>query len=218
MIVMARTPRTQLTSSVYVFLPSHRWIPQRTKGPYFHVPEVEEGIRNLMRSVVAQEVAEKPRIHAITSRLEGKGDAIAILDHMEVNAASRGLFREVIHLHSVSRIICTTASRGLALKRSVPLQQDLSFHAVLSPACAAEVVTKKWGERFAISGRPHVLGPLRGKVIHPGMVLLYPPKTMDELDVIRKIIIAGIDYALDLGSDGLDADCDDMEAVKELAE
>ena len=210
--------RVQLTPSEYGFLLPPRWIPQRTKGPYFHVPEVEKGIRSLTQSVVAQEVAEKPRIHAITSRLEGKGDAIAILDHMDVNAASRGLFREVVHLHSVSLRLWTTGLCGLVLRSPTPFQQDLSFHAVLSPACAAEVVTKKWGERFAISGRPHVLGPLRGKLIHPGMVLLYPPKMMEELEVIKKIIIAGIDYALDVGSDGLDADCNDMDAVKELAE
>lgn len=66
----------------------------------------------------------------------------------------------------------------------------------MSPVDAAAVVEKGWGERFGWAGRYCFNGRLKGKVHPPGMVLVYSPRDEEELAVVKKIIKAGVAYAL----------------------
>jgi len=70
---------------------------------------------------------------------------------------------------------------------------DHSVHVCLHPLDAAEVVDKGWGELFPLNGQKAAFGRL-----DEGLVLLYAPRSEDELEVILKIVNAGILYNLDM--------------------
>ena len=75
-------------------------------------------------------------------------------------------------------------------------QQDASLHVILSPADAATVIEKGWGERFGWAGRACISGRLKGVTAPAGWVLVYSPRDEEELAVVKKIIKAGVAYAL----------------------
>lgn len=60
-----------------------------------------------------------------------------------------------------------------------------SLHVWLSPSDAKQAVEKGWGERFPLSS----LG-----MLHPSFIMIYAPRSMDEVDVIEEIVQAGIGY------------------------
>lgn len=70
---------------------------------------------------------------------------------------------------------------------------DMSGHLCLSLADAKEVLEKKWGERQRLSG---------SRLIPLGYVLLYIPRTLEEVEVYLRIIEAGIEYARSNGRSG----------------
>jgi hypothetical protein len=57
---------------------------------------------------------------------------------------------------------------------------DNSLHVWLSQPDARKVVEKGWGQRFPL------------KFVHPGWVMVYAPRTKEELAEIEKIVKAGI--------------------------
>lgn len=65
-------------------------------------------------------------------------------------------------------------------------ESDMSAHVVLSIADAKEVVAKGWGERHRITGTA---------IIPLGYTLLYLPRNLMEVEVIRSILEAGVEYA-----------------------
>lgn len=74
--------------------------------------------------------------------------------------------REVAHIH---------ASEG---------DSDYSIHIALSPMDCKEVITKKWGERMTLAGSlmPHEY------------LIIYTPRTIEELAVVEDIIVAAIGF------------------------
>lgn len=62
---------------------------------------------------------------------------------------------------------------------------DQSGHVTLSLADAAEVCTKGWGERHRLSGT---------EWLHLGYTMLYVPRSMAEVEVLGKILQAGVEY------------------------
>ena len=76
------------------------------------------------------------------------------------------------------------------------LQQDLSFHILLSPADAAIVIHNLWGERFAVSGRKMHVGRLKGRIVPMGYLLAYTPRTMAEVEIVKEFVRAAIRFGL----------------------
>lgn len=63
-------------------------------------------------------------------------------------------------------------------------ETDLSAHVTLSLTDAKDVVEKGWGERHALSET----------VIGLGYTMLYVPRTVEEVDVLIRIMQAGVNY------------------------
>jgi hypothetical protein len=64
---------------------------------------------------------------------------------------------------------------------------DGSMHVILSPADAAQVLTRGWGERHPLAGSWPAM-PLN-------YVLLYSPRSVDEAEVVGTIVTAAATYA-----------------------
>lgn len=62
---------------------------------------------------------------------------------------------------------------------------DLSGHVTLSLADAAEAIAKGYGERHRLSGI---------RLLPLGYTMMYIPRTIEEVEVYRRIFQAGIDY------------------------
>ena len=69
-------------------------------------------------------------------------------------------------------------------------ESDLSAHVFLSFADARSVIEKGWGERHRMTGTA---------IIPLGYTLLYSPRNGEEVDVLLKIMEAGIEYAKSSG-------------------
>lgn len=117
----------------------------------------------------------------------------------DVNAE---LFRRAYALPDVENrptIISVPGARALWLRDEVPLAHpevivagrefahihpDGSLHVSLPPERAHEAVEAGWAE-------PHPLAQVLG---NEGMVMLYTPRTMDELDVIFQLIVDSYNF------------------------
>ena len=77
------------------------------------------------------------------------------------------------------------------------MQQDLSFHVLLSPADGATIIERKWGECFAFSGRRMRFSSLKGAAVVPqGYALVYTPRTLTDVAVVEEIVKAALAYGL----------------------
>lgn len=112
----------------------------------------------------------------------------------EVNAE---LYRRAFSLPNVTNqptVISVPGARALWLDPQVPvahpetivagrefahIHPDGSLHAALSPERAREAIDAGWAE-------PHPMALLMG---NEGMVMLYTPRTMQELDVISQLVV-----------------------------
>jgi hypothetical protein len=65
-------------------------------------------------------------------------------------------------------------------------ESDMSAHVLLSLADAKDVIAKGWGERHRITGTA---------VIPLGYTLLYLPRNKEEVEVMGRILEAGVEYA-----------------------
>ena len=115
----------------------------------------------------------------------------------DVNAE---LFRRAFALPGVVNkptVISVPGARALWLDESLPLVQpvmagrefahihpDGSLHASLSPERAREAIEAGWAE-------PHPMALYMG---NEGMVMLYTPRTMEELDVIFQLIVDSYNF------------------------
>ena len=107
-----------------------------------------------------------------TSRLERYGPALFLTSNTTSPPGTAGLAGEVAHFH---------------LHRGLPGagQPDGSGHVTLSLADADEVVAKGWGQAQMLSG---MLG------IPLGYTMVYAPRDEQELEVVERIVRAGIRY------------------------
>lgn len=110
------------------------------------------------------------------------------------------LFRRAFALPGVSNeptVISVPGARALWLDESLPLLQpvmagrefahihpDGSLHASLSPERAHEAIEAGWAE-------PHPMALYMG---NEGVVMLYTPRTMEELDVIFQLIVDSYNF------------------------
>jgi len=118
-------------------------------------------------STAIDELAAKHYAHVVvrTSVLEKSGDAILIADHISTPHSIAGKTkREIAHLHA-----------GVG-------SGDYSMHMCLTPVDCKEVITKKWGERMSLAGSfvPHEY------------LMIYSPRTKEELEVVKNILNAAI--------------------------
>jgi len=115
----------------------------------------------------------------------------------DVNAE---LFRRAFALPDVTNkptVISVPGARALWLDESLPLAQpvmagqefahihpDGSLHASLSPERARQAIEAGWAE-------PHPMALYMG---NEGMVMLYTPRTMEELDVIFQLVVDSYNF------------------------
>lgn len=100
-----------------------------------------------------------------TSILEKSGDAILIADDIPTpHAIAKKTKREIAHLHA-------GAGSG-----------EFSMHMCLTPVDCKQVITKKWGERMTLAGT----------FVPNEYLMIYTPRTKEELEVVKSIINAAI--------------------------
>lgn len=114
-----------------------------------------------------EEIAGKHSAHVVvrTSMLEKSGEALLIADHITTPHSIAGnTKREIAHVHA-------GAGSG-----------EYSMHMCLSPVDCKEAITKKWGERMTLAGSfvPHEY------------LIIYTPRTKEELEVVKRIVNAAI--------------------------
>lgn len=114
-----------------------------------------------------EELAAKHSAHVVvrTSVLEKAGDALLIADHITTPHSIAGKTkREIAHVHA-----------GVG-------SGEYSMHMCLGPVDCKEVITKKWGERMSLAGSfvPHEY------------LIIYTPRTKEELEVVKTIVNAAI--------------------------
>ncbi|KIJ28162.1 hypothetical protein M422DRAFT_37407 [Sphaerobolus stellatus SS14] len=113
-------------------------------------------------------------LRASPSSLEGETDALFVQRHpSEAFASSNELS---------SRILSSTAPRS-ELTHIHPTEGSL--HVSLSPADSMEVIRKGWGTRHRLSGKLEM--PV-------SYTLVYAPQNEEELEVVRRILRAGVEY------------------------
>lgn len=123
-------------------------------------------IEQLLLTAV-DEIVAKHSSHVVvrTSVLEKSGEALLIADHITTPHSIAGKTkREIAHVH---------AGTGSG---------EYSMHMCLSPMDCKEVISKKWGERMTLAGSfvPHEY------------LIIYTPRTKEELEVVKSIINAAI--------------------------
>lgn len=105
-----------------------------------------------------------------TSILEKFGDALQVhpsIKSTSVAKPAKVTKREIAHVHS---------------------WKDCSFHVVLSPADCKIVINQSWGERHPLSGRS------RFSPIPKEYLLIYAPRTIDEVQIVGRIIRAAVGF------------------------
>lgn len=134
--------------------------------------------------------------------LTHKGMPHAQIDVRPVRRVHEELFRLAFSLPDVEdrpTVISVPGARALWLREGVPLAHpevivagrefahihpDGSLHAALAPERAREAVEAGWAE-------PH---PLAAAMGWEGMVMLYTPRTMDELAVIFQLVVDAYNF------------------------
>ena len=100
-----------------------------------------------------------------TSVLEKSGDALHIADNITTpHKIAKNTKREIAHVH-------TGAMSG-----------DYSMHMCLAPTDCKEVTTKKWGEKMTLAGT----------LVPQEYLLVYTPRTKEEVAVVKGIVNAAI--------------------------
>lgn len=110
------------------------------------------------------------RVVIKTSVMEKAGDAIFIHDSIATPHA-----------------IAKATSREIT---HVHVDWEHSIHTLLSPVDCKEVITKKWGERM----------PLAGTLVPQEYLIIYTPRTTEEVAVVKSIVGAAIMFMT--GADG----------------
>ncbi|KAL9052101.1 MAG: hypothetical protein Q9162_005618 [Coniocarpon cinnabarinum] len=133
-------------------LVSEMWIaPQRQESGS---APVEEGVHEAQRRLLDELVADSKSLRIGTSRQEARGPALWLAEGLQPPKWARWTRGECAHVH---------------------LDSDWSGHVSLSPADAAEVVSKGWGQRHMLS-----------QWFHIGFTFIYAPRTKEQMDVHDK--------------------------------
>jgi hypothetical protein len=104
-----------------------------------------------------------------TSVLEKSGDALFLADSIAIpHEIAKKMKREIAHVH-------TGVGSG-----------DYSIHTCLAPTDCKEVITKKWGERMTLAGT----------LVPQEYLLIYTPRTEEEVAVVKGIVNAAIVFMM----------------------
>jgi len=123
--------------------------------------------KSLLQMVDEVVAAQSTLVVKRTSLLEKTGDAILIHDDVPTpHAIAKNIKREIAHVHAGEQ------------------SGDYSMHISLSPPDCKKVIEMGWGERMSLAG---VFVPLE-------YLIVYTPRDMQELDVLRSILEAGIGF------------------------
>lgn len=129
------------------------------------------------------------------------------MPHSQINvqpvpSVNAELYRRVFALPNVTNqrtVISVPGARALWLDEDLPLAHpeaivagrefahihpDGSLHAALSPERAREAIEAGWAE-------PHPMALYMG---NEGMVMLYTPRNLEELDVISQLVVDSYNY------------------------
>ena len=102
-----------------------------------------------------------------TSVLEKSGDALLIADGVTTpHEIAKKMKREIAHVHAG------------------PGSGDYSLHMCLSPSDCKEVILKQWGERMTLAGT----------LVPNEYLLIYTPRTKEEVEVVKGIVNAAIAF------------------------
>jgi hypothetical protein len=77
---------------------------------------------------------------------------------------------------------------------------DGSMHLTMHPADAALVLSQAWGERHPLSS-----GGWLARFVPPGFVMVYAPRTEEEVEVVMEIIKAAAWWVGGVDADGIGA-------------
>ncbi|KAL4883575.1 hypothetical protein BJY04DRAFT_216398 [Aspergillus karnatakaensis] len=114
-------------------------------------------------------------VDRVPSILEKYTDAAHVCDRVPLTDVARGLKREVCHVHGTS---------------------DHSVHVTLAPADCKRVIEAGWGQRFPLAGSSLFKTLTFGRLpaIPMEYVFVYAPRNEEEVDVVMRIIKAGVQY------------------------
>ncbi len=128
---------------------------------------IRENQKAIVNSVVEQ---NKARVHFQKSYFEKHNDAVFLLDSAMGNqTVVNTTHGEVGHMHP----------------------SDGSMHFSLSPSDTKEVLEKGWGELHGLAGQVY-----KGNDALPATyMMVYSPRTTEELNVIKQILQAAIQYS-----------------------
>lgn len=125
-----------------------------------------------MHKLLAKAIDELVKEHAAhvvvkTSVLEKSGDALLLSDNIKTpHTIAKKMSREIAHVH-------TGTGSG-----------EYSIHLALSPTDCKEVITKRWGERMTLAGT----------LMPQEYLIVYTPRTMEEVAIVKSIVNAAIAF------------------------
>lgn len=116
-----------------------------------------------------EELAEEHTGHVVvrTSVLEKAGKAFLLADNFTTpHTIAKNMKREIAHVH---------AGTGSG---------EYSLHLTLTPTDCKEVITKQWGERMTLAGT----------LVPEEYLIIYTPRTKEEVAVVKRIVNAAIAF------------------------
>ncbi|KKK11910.1 hypothetical protein ARAM_002297 [Aspergillus rambellii] len=117
-------------------------------------------------------------VDRVPSILERHTDAAHVSKNIPLTSAAEDMHREICHLHGTS---------------------DYSVHVTLAPADCKRVIESGWGQRFTLAGSSlfKYLGLASGPKIPFEYMLIYAPRSDEEIEVVMQIIKASVGYMTD---------------------
>lgn len=104
-----------------------------------------------------------------TSNYERHADALWVNDSHPTCALGEGYSREITHIHQ---------------------NTDYSAHVIVAPKDAAKIIQSGWGQLHGWAG----VKPLGRKLLPKQYVLLYAPRTEEEVEILLGIVRASVGY------------------------
>ncbi|KIX06273.1 uncharacterized protein Z518_04248 [Rhinocladiella mackenziei CBS 650.93] len=143
-------------------------IPQRQLDQHAP-PEIQEKYQEAFNSLVAQNANI---VQFKLSKYELHTDAVWVHDDCPVYTLGKDFTREVSHIHK---------------------NTDFSTHVILAPKDAMQVIRSGWGQLHGLAG----VSLFGRKVLPKPYVLLYAPRTEEEVGILIEIVRAGIGFMTD---------------------
>ncbi|GAD91685.1 conserved hypothetical protein [Paecilomyces variotii No. 5] len=136
----------------------------------------DEGCKELLKSEFNKLVAANPSIIQFRPSLhEGHTRSIFLADDVPGAPVAKEMLREVSHIHATG---------------------DYSVHVVLAPQDCKKVIESGWGQRHPLDGVKFAKYVF-GWTIPKEYVLLYAPRTEEEVRILMQVVRASVGYMAD---------------------